>query len=157
VTRFGKFSDPVADKLLTTAIFVMLAARGAIPGWVVVVILSREFAFETMSSDCFCCMNDLPSPAVIESNIQDETIISLGCIVDFLYSTVSLSDKSCVVTHRTMETSTNQQQVRLWVIEQGNSESKAVDENESLTEKQKEFERHRINQMVDEVIRRLGL
>lgn len=44
VTRFGKFSDPVADKLLTTAVFVLLATRGEIPGWVVVAILSREFA-----------------------------------------------------------------------------------------------------------------
>jgi CDP-diacylglycerol--glycerol-3-phosphate 3-phosphatidyltransferase len=44
VTRFGKFSDPVADKLLTTAVFVLLAERGQVPGWMVVVILSREFA-----------------------------------------------------------------------------------------------------------------
>jgi CDP-diacylglycerol--glycerol-3-phosphate 3-phosphatidyltransferase len=44
VTRFGKFSDPVADKLLTTAVFVLLATRGEIPGWIVVFILSREFA-----------------------------------------------------------------------------------------------------------------
>lgn len=44
VTRFGKISDPVADKLLTTAVFVLLAERGEIAGWVVTLILSREFA-----------------------------------------------------------------------------------------------------------------
>lgn len=44
VTRFGKFSDPVADKLLTTAVFVLLAERGQVAGWIVVLILSREFA-----------------------------------------------------------------------------------------------------------------
>ena len=44
VTRFGKFSDPVADKLLTTAVFVLLAERGQVAGWIVVILLSREFA-----------------------------------------------------------------------------------------------------------------
>lgn len=43
VTRFGKFSDPVADKLLTTAVFTLLVEKGAVAGWVVVLLLGREF------------------------------------------------------------------------------------------------------------------
>lgn len=44
VTRFGRFFDPVADKLLTTGVFVMLAVRGWIAGWIVVLILCREIS-----------------------------------------------------------------------------------------------------------------
>ena len=42
-TSFGKLMDPLADKILMTAGFVMLAVSGHIPGWIVVVILAREF------------------------------------------------------------------------------------------------------------------
>lgn len=44
VTRFGRFTDPVADKLMAVAVFVLLVEKQAIPGWVVTVILGREFA-----------------------------------------------------------------------------------------------------------------
>jgi len=43
ITRFGKLMDPLADKVLMTAGFVMLVALQLIPGWVVIVILAREF------------------------------------------------------------------------------------------------------------------
>ena len=44
ITRFGRFTDPVADKLLATGVFVILVEKHALPGWVAAVILSREFA-----------------------------------------------------------------------------------------------------------------
>ena len=43
VTNFGKFVDPLADKLLVTAALVCFVADGSVPDWVVVVILAREF------------------------------------------------------------------------------------------------------------------
>lgn len=43
VTDFGKLFDPLADKLLVTAALVIFVHRGLFHGWVVVVILSREF------------------------------------------------------------------------------------------------------------------
>ncbi len=43
VTTFGKFLDPLADKMLVTAALVLLAADGVIPAWAVILILSREF------------------------------------------------------------------------------------------------------------------
>lgn len=42
VTKLGQLIDPLADKILTLAVFVELTALGEIPAWVVILILSRE-------------------------------------------------------------------------------------------------------------------
>ena len=44
ITNFGKFMDPLADKLLVTAALVALVELKLVAGWAVVVILAREFA-----------------------------------------------------------------------------------------------------------------
>lgn len=43
VTVVGKFMDPLADKLIVMAAFVMLVRLGRVPAWVVIVLLAREF------------------------------------------------------------------------------------------------------------------
>jgi len=43
VTTFGKFIDPLADKLLVMTALIMLTTDGIIPLWITVIILSREF------------------------------------------------------------------------------------------------------------------
>lgn len=44
VTNFGKFMDPLADKILVTAAFVCMVQLQWIPAWAVIIILTREFA-----------------------------------------------------------------------------------------------------------------
>ena len=54
VTNFGKFMDPLADKLLVCAAMICLVEMGRIPAWVVIMIISREFiisGFRLIASD----------------------------------------------------------------------------------------------------------
>ncbi len=43
VTTFGKFMDPLADKVLTISGMICLIELGRIPSWIVVIIVAREF------------------------------------------------------------------------------------------------------------------
>jgi CDP-diacylglycerol--glycerol-3-phosphate 3-phosphatidyltransferase len=43
VTTFGKFMDPLADKILTISGMICLIELGRIPSWIVVIIVAREF------------------------------------------------------------------------------------------------------------------
>lgn len=54
VTDFGKFMDPLADKLLVCSAMICLVELSRIPAWVVIVIIAREFiisGFRLVASD----------------------------------------------------------------------------------------------------------
>jgi CDP-diacylglycerol--glycerol-3-phosphate 3-phosphatidyltransferase len=44
VSRFGKFMDPLADKLLVSAALIMLIPHGRVPAWMAFLIVGRELA-----------------------------------------------------------------------------------------------------------------
>ena len=48
VTNFGKFMDPLADKILVYSAFCLMVADGTVQGWMLIVILAREFTIAGM-------------------------------------------------------------------------------------------------------------
>ncbi len=54
VTNFGKFMDPLADKLLVSAALISFVELQTLPAWIVITIISREFiisGFRLVASD----------------------------------------------------------------------------------------------------------
>lgn len=46
VTDFGKFLDPVADKLLVLSVLIFLSSQGRMNAWVTVIVLARELSID---------------------------------------------------------------------------------------------------------------
>jgi CDP-diacylglycerol--glycerol-3-phosphate 3-phosphatidyltransferase len=65
VTDFGKFMDPIADKLLISSAFIMLASYDWVPAWMVCIIICREFAVTGLRS-------------IISQNKEDVSASNLG-------------------------------------------------------------------------------
>lgn len=54
VTNFGKFMDPLADKLLVCSAFICFIELGKLPTWMVLIVIAREFiisGFRLVASD----------------------------------------------------------------------------------------------------------
>ncbi|MDF2609321.1 MAG: CDP-diacylglycerol--glycerol-3-phosphate 3-phosphatidyltransferase [Lachnospiraceae bacterium] len=54
ITNFGKFMDPLADKLLVSAALICFVEYKLIPAWIIIIIISREFiisGFRLVASD----------------------------------------------------------------------------------------------------------
>lgn len=47
-SSFGRFLDPIADKVLVTSALIMLIALGRVPAWVVMLIITREVAVSAL-------------------------------------------------------------------------------------------------------------
>ena len=44
VTNFGKFLDPIADKILVVAAMILFVEMGRLPAWIPIIVIFREFA-----------------------------------------------------------------------------------------------------------------
>lgn len=54
ITNFGKFADPLADKLLVSAALICFVELKLVPAWIIIAIISREFiisGFRLVASD----------------------------------------------------------------------------------------------------------
>lgn len=89
VTTFGKFIDPLADKLLVTAALVALVDLGRLPSWVAIIIISREFI-----------VSGLRTVAVAEGKViaaswfgKVKTILQIAAILGFIVMGSPLFDR----------------------------------------------------------------
>ena len=109
VTNFGKFMDPLADKLLVGAALICLIETGQLPAWVVVIIISREFiisGFRLIASDNgvviaasywgkFKTVSQMLMVIVLILNIQNNIFMIIGNVliwVSVILTVVSLVD-----------------------------------------------------------------
>lgn len=83
VTDFGKFADPLADKLLTTVAFLYMMRDGVCSLWVVALILAREFAVSGVR------MLAASSNTVIAANMwgKVKTVLQMLTIIFYYFGT----------------------------------------------------------------------
>lgn len=90
ITNFGKFMDPVADKLLVCSALICLVESHQIPGWIAIIIIAREFiisGFRLVASD-----NGVVLAAgwwgKIKTNVQ--VVMSVMLIVDLDFAFINV-------------------------------------------------------------------
>lgn len=87
ITNFGKFMDPLADKLLITSALVMFVEQGTVSAWVTVIIVARELAVTGFR------MIAASSGRVIAASIwgKAKTVTQIIAVVAALVFTLDLS------------------------------------------------------------------
>ena len=100
VTNFGKFMDPLADKLLVCSALICLIALDRIPAWIVIVIISREFiisGFRLIAASYwgkFKTASQMVTVILLVLNIQNTVFTVLGTV--FIYISLVLTVVSLI-------------------------------------------------------------
>lgn len=98
VTNFGKFMDPLADKLLVCSAMICLISTGQLAAWIVIIIIAREFiisGFRLIASDNgiviaasywgkFKTTFQMLMVIVLILNIQNQFFAVLGTILTYV-------------------------------------------------------------------------
>lgn len=87
VSDFGKFLDPLADKLLVTSAFIIFVEWGRMPAWAVVLVVAREFAISGLRM--VAANNGTVIAAAWSGKIKTAcTMFGLIAMMAFAYSTL---------------------------------------------------------------------
>lgn len=107
VTNFGKFMDPLADKLLVCAALICLVELKQLPAWMVIIIISREFiisGFRLVASDNgiviaasywgkFKTTFQMVSVVLLIFNFQSLSLVTIVCVwIALALTVISLID-----------------------------------------------------------------
>jgi len=76
VTNFGKIMDPLADKVLVYSAFCLMVEDGTVPGWMLIVILAREFVVAGMRT--VAASEGIVIAAAMSGKIKTVLLSSMG-------------------------------------------------------------------------------
>jgi CDP-diacylglycerol--glycerol-3-phosphate 3-phosphatidyltransferase len=85
VTTFGKFLDPLADKLVVSAALIMLIPLGRAPAWMVVVIVGRELAITGLRSMAVSEGKVISADALGKKKMVFQIVAILGLLLHYEY------------------------------------------------------------------------
>lgn len=96
ITNFGKFMDPLADKLLVSAALICFVELKLVPAWVVIIIIAREFiisGFRLIASD-----NGVVIAASwwgkLKTNVQ--MVMSVMLIINLDYTIINILEQVAI-------------------------------------------------------------
>ena len=92
ITDFGKFLDPIADKLLVTSAMLIFVEQGRMPAWVLLCVIAREFAVSALR------LVAVDNGRVIAAGWSGKvkTASTMVCIVLMFLVQIQLLDTLCV-------------------------------------------------------------
>jgi len=90
VTTFGKFLDPLADKLIVSAALIMLIPLGRAPAWMVVVIVGRELAITGLRSIAVSEGKVISADELGKKKMVFQIVAILGLLLHYEYFGIDL-------------------------------------------------------------------
>ncbi len=82
VSRLGKLLDPMADKLLITAVFITLVGLGRAPAWIVIVIVARELAVTSLRAMAAAEGHVVPADTLGKWKMVAQIVAATALILD---------------------------------------------------------------------------
>ncbi|MCI1943933.1 CDP-diacylglycerol--glycerol-3-phosphate 3-phosphatidyltransferase [Clostridium luticellarii] len=99
ITKFGKFMDPLADKLLVTAALVSLVEYHIIPTWVAMIIIAREFAVTGLRAIAAAEGNVIAASPWGKAKTVTQIVAIILALVNLNYNHVSLGILKSFLSH----------------------------------------------------------